>query len=306
LSASAGEQQHWQQAASATHQTIALAGDWRYVIEHEFGPISDSGIPGLLPNAGSPHALYDNLVAPLVPFGLCGVLWYQGESNAAQPMEYRTRFRMMIRDWRRAWGRELPFLFVQLAGYLPAKSPGFIPDWPRLREAQALALAEPKTAMAVAIDIGNAVDIHPINKLDVGKRLALAAEKLVYGRAVVACGPAFESMTVRGQQARVRFAHSDGGLVAASLFDATGFPVPGATPTDAKTELAVTGFEIAGADREFHSADATIDGDSAVVSSPKVAKPVAVRYAWGDCPACNLYNLAKPPLPAAPFRTDEW
>ena len=283
-------------------EKVMLAGEWRYVIEHDFGPIWDSGIPGLVPNMSSPHALYDNLVAPLAPFGLCGVLWYQGESNAGQPIEYRTRFRMMIRDWRRAWGRELPFLFVQLAGYLPAKNPGNLPDWPRLREAQTLALAEPKTAMAVAIDIGNAIDIHPTNKRDVGRRLALAAEKMVYGRAVIASGPMFESMKVRGPQACVRFANCDGGLIAANLFDETGQPVAAAKDTTAKIPL--TGFEIAGADREFHVADATIDGDSVVVSSPKVAQPVAVRYAWADCPACNLYNSAK--LPAVPFRTDEW
>jgi len=235
-----------------------------------------------------PASLYNGMIAPLVPYGLRGMLWYQGESNAGSAGTYAQRFPAMIRQWRKQWGQgDVPFLFVQLPNFRkPQTEPSQDADaWPWLREAQAAALRLPAIGMAVAIDIGDAADIHPKNKLDVGRRLALAAMQTAYGKDVVGCGPLYESMKVEGHGVRVRFAHTGGGLAARG-----GGPLKG--------------FAVAGADHKFVWADAAIDGDSVVVRSAEVAEPVAVRYAWADNPVCNLVNAEG--LPAAPFRTDPW
>ena len=235
-----------------------------------------------------PSALYNGMIAPLVPYGLRGMLWYQGESNAGSAATYAPRFQAMIGDWRKRWGEgDVPFLFVQLANFrAPQSAPSQDADtWPWLREAQAAALRLPATGMAVTIDIGDASNIHPTNKLDVGRRLALAAMKTTYGKDVVACGPLYESMAVEDGRIRLRFTHTGGGLAARG-----GGPLKG--------------FAVAGADHKFVWADAAIDGDSVVVRSAEVAEPVAVRYAWADNPVCNLVNAEG--LPAAPFRTDPW
>jgi sialate O-acetylesterase len=267
---------------------IRLAGTWRCQVEHNFGKIVPLSVqqplgPG---NPNSPHILFDSMVRPLIPYAIRGAIWYQGESNAARPAEYRTLFPAMIRSWRDAWRQgEFPFLFVQLANYMqPAHEPQES-DWAELREAQTVALQLPHTGMAVAIDIGDAADIHPKNKQDVGKRLALNALQGVYGLAdVVPSGPLHAGASVEGNKIRVRFTHADGGLVAR-----------GGEPS---------GFAIAGADRKFVWAKAEIADDSVLVWSDEVPQPVAVRYGWANNPVCNLYNAAG--LPASPFRTDDW
>ena len=233
-----------------------------------------------------PSSLYNAMIAPLVPYGIQGAIWYQGESNADRAFQYRNLFRSMIVDWRQSWNEgNFPFLFVQLANFtdvLPDPGPS---AWAELREAQTMTLSLPNTGMAVIIDIGEAKDIHPRNKQDVGKRLALNALANTYGKKVLYSGPMYESMEVENGAIRVEFEHTDGGLTA-------------------KGGDTLKGFAIAGADRKYVWADAAIDGDEIVVSSDAVASPVAVRYAWAHNPVCNLYNAAG--LPASPFRTDDW
>ena len=233
-----------------------------------------------------PSVLFNAMIHPLIPFAIRGAIWYQGESNAGRAYQYRKLFPAMIQDWRRAWGQgDFPFLYVQLANFMKAQDQPGVSAWAELREAQTMTLALPNTAMAVTIDVGDAADIHPKNKQDVGKRLALAALARAYGRDIPYSGPLYQSMKVEGDSVRLRFQHVDGGLVA-----------QGGEP--------LRGFAIAGDDRNFVWADAKIDGNTIVVRSDKVARPVAVRYAWADNPVCNLFNKAG--LPASPFRTDDW
>ena len=227
------------------------------------------------------------MIGPLTSYAIKGVIWYQGESNAGRPAQYRKLFPAMIRDWRRAWGEgDFPFLFVQLANW-GIHYPQL--KFPELREAQLMTLSMPKTGMAVTIDIGDGSDIHPKNKQEVGYRLALAAQAIAYGRDVIYSGPIYESMSVESNKIRLRFKHVYGGLMAM----AKSWP--------AET---LTGFEIAGEDRQFVVGAAKIEDDTIVVRSEKVPHPVAARYAWGMNPSCNLYNQAG--LPASPFRTDDW
>ena len=234
----------------------------------------------------SPAGLYNGMVMPVVPYAIRGVIWYQGEGNAGRAYQYRTLFPAMIEDWRRAWGQgDFPFLFVQLANFQKRLAEPADSAWAELREAQLMSLKVPNTAMAVIIDTGEADNIHPKNKQDVGRRLALAAQATVYHQNVAYSGPVYDSMAVEDNKIRLRFQHVDGGLVA-------------------KGGDQLVGFAIAGEDRKFVWARASIEGDTIVVSSDQVAKPVAVRYAWADNPACNLFNQAD--LPASPFRTDQW
>jgi sialate O-acetylesterase len=233
--------------------------------------------------------IYNGMVHPVVPFAIKGVIWYQGESNAGRAEQYRTLFPALIADWRKQWGQgDFPFIWVQLANYNNRKPPATEPgdsEWAELREAQSMTLKVPNTAQAVIIDIGEANDIHPKNKHDVGKRLALAAERIAYGKNdVVHSGPVFDSMKIEGGAIRLKFRHADG--------------------LHAKDGSTVKGFAIAGEDRKFVWADAKVEGDAVVVSAKGVEKPVAVRYAWADNPECNLYNGAG--LPASPFRTDDF
>lgn len=232
-----------------------------------------------------PTALYNPMIAPIIGYTIRGTIWYQGESNVANAWRYRERFPAMIRSWRECWGQgDFPFLFVQLANYgdvlpEPAES-----EWAELREAQAMALSLPNTAMAVALDIGDAANIHPPNKQETARRLALAARAVAYGKKVVYQGPTYEAMSVEGSSIRVKFRNTEGRLIARGD--------------------RVTGFAIAGDDKKFVWADATIDGDIVIVSSKLIPNPVAVRYGWASNPRCNLYNSAD--LPASPFRTDDW
>jgi len=237
-------------------------------------------------NPHSPAGLYNAMIAPLIPYGIQGAIWYQGESNASRAYQYRSLFPTMIRSWRRTWGQgNFPFLFVQLANFKAVKDEPGESDWAELREAQLKTLAQPNTGMAVIIDIGEAKNIHPKNKQDVGKRLALWALGTTYGKKIVYSGPIYKSMQAAGKKIILKFDHVGGGLVA-------------------EGDGPLKGFAIAGEDKKFVWADAKIEGETIVVSSEAVAAPVAVRYAWADNPICNLYN--KEGLPASPFRTDDW
>lgn len=232
-----------------------------------------------------PSGLFNGRIAPLRKLPIRGVIWYQGETNSSRAWQYRKLFPLLIQDWRKTWGEDLPFYFVQLANFQkPPKEP-VSETWAELREAQALALELPNTGMAVAIDIGDEDDTHPPNKQDVGLRLAGLALSRTYGRKRVDEGPLYRDIKLDGERIRVGFSAVGGGLVARGG--------------------ALKQFAIAGDDRKFVWADAVIDGESVVVSSPQVPNPVAVRYAWANNPAgCNLYN--REGFPAAPFRSDDW
>ena len=243
-------------------------------------------------NVGTTTSLFNGMINPLIPFAIKGTIWYQGEANTYNGAEYGVLFPAMIRDWRERWGYDFPFLFVQLAGWENGAG-----RWAALREGQCKALALPNTGMAVAIDVGDRKDIHPKNKLPVVHRLALAAEHIAYGQKVVYQGPAYDSMKKEGNGLRVSFTNIGSGLVIG-----VPPPMPGQPAAPAPVEL--KGFEIAGTNRQWFAAKAVIDGATVLVSHDQVAEPVAVRYAWGDYPPCDLYN--KEGLPAVPFRTDNW
>jgi sialate O-acetylesterase len=234
-----------------------------------------------------PAGLYNAMVAPVLPFAIRGAIWYQGESNGGSGYLYRKLFPTLIKDWRAAWAEgDFPFLFIQLASFRDAQvRPSEAGSWPEVREAQTMTLALPKTAMAVTVDIGDAVDIHPKNKQEAGRRLALGALSVAYGRELLYSGPMYSSMSVEGDSIRLRFRDIGGGLVT-------------------KDGQPLKGFAVAGKDRRFAWAEARIDGDTVVVRSDKVPQPAAARYGWADNPVCNLCN--KEGLPASPFRTDDW
>jgi sialate O-acetylesterase len=226
--------------------------------------------------AGFPTALYNGMIAPIVPYSMKGVIWYQGESNAQKAKQYRTLFPAMIDDWRDKWKQgDFPFFFVQIA---PFKG-----QPPEIREAQLMTLGKVKnTAMAVTTDVGDANDIHPKNKQPVGQRLALAARALVYGEKIEYSGPLYDSMKVSGSSVELSFKHVGGGLVA--------------------KDGELKGFTIAGEDKKFVPAKAVIQGDKVIVTAEGVTAPKAARYGWLNVPDVNLYN--KEGLPASPFRTD--
>jgi sialate O-acetylesterase len=231
--------------------------------------------------AWAPAALYNGMIAPLTPFAIRGVIWYQGEANASpdRAFLYARLFQTMIRDWRNDWDEgDFPFLFVQIANW--NTEPGEL--WPEVRNAQRQALALKNTGMAVTIDIGDPNDIHPKNKQDVGLRLALAARAIAYDEKVEWSGPLYRGVTKEEHALRVWFDHADG--LAAKGGE-------------------VTGFEIAGADGKYSQADAKIEGASIVVSSSAVPTPVSVRYGWAANPNCNLVNRTG--LPASPFLAPE-
>jgi len=230
--------------------------------------------------------LHNGMIAPLVPYALRGALWYQGERNCRMGTQwlYRKLLPALIGGWRKAWGRDdLPFLYVQLPNWR-GHHRGVDDDWAVMRESMAKVLAVPGTGMAVAIDVGDSGNIHPKNKQAVGARLALAARAVAYGETLIHSGPLFESMAAKGGNLCLRFKHVGEGLVAKGG--------------------KLTGFTIAGADRKFVPAQAVIEGETVIVTSPEVMEPLAVRYGWANDPKCSLYNKAG--LPASPFRTDEW
>ena len=266
------------------NERISLAGNWHYAvgIDMEAPPATNFG-----PNV-FPSLLYNGMIKALTPFTLRGVIWYQGESNASRAYQYRTLFPLLIEDWRKQWDQpRMPFLFVQLANFMQPDRLPVNSEWAELREAQSMTLSLPYTGMAVAIDIGEADDIHPKNKQDVGKRLALAALNVSYGKDIVYSGPVYESMETTADRVYLTFSHTGSGLKARSKY---GY---------------LKGFAIAGPDQVFHWARAEIKDNRVVVYHPDVNNPVAVRYAWGNNPEdANLFNMEG--LPASPFRTDSW
>ena len=230
---------------------------------------------------GNVGGLFNGKIAPLIPYAIRGALWYQGEANSTPDKApyYEAQLKLLVTDWRKSWGHQFPFAWVQLPNF---GGPGR--DWPTVREGMRKTLALPGTGMAITIDIGEEKDIHPKNKQDVGRRLAAWALGTVYGRKVAISGPLPAGHQIRGHEVVLNFKHTDGGLNAKGG--------------------ALKGFTIAGADQQWKPAAARLEGDKVIASHPDVKQPVAVRYAWENWPTCNLYNGAG--LPASPFRTDDW
>jgi sialate O-acetylesterase len=273
---------------------ISLAGSWAFlpVAEYSYTKFYVYGARDeaftsrpsspLEASASTPTVLFDGMIEPLIPFGIKGVIWYQGESNTQEPQVYRKLFPLMIQDWRRSWNNpDLPFYFVQIApfNYGPTVNSQI------LRESQMLTLTVPHTGMVVTMDIGERENIHPANKKDVGERLARWALARNYGKAIPFSGPLYKSMAVDGNRIILSFAFAEKGLV---LNDDT----------------SGTNFQIAGVDRQFFRADVRVIGTRLIVSSTEVLSPVAVRYAWSNTAQATLFNAEG--LPASPFRTDDW
>lgn len=240
----------------------------------------------------APGNLYNAMIAPIVHYGIKGVIWYQGESNAnnlSDATMYKQLFPLMIKDWRNNWQQgDFPFLFVQIANFHPSAVTPSEGLWPWVREGQLNALSLPKTGMTVITDLGEGNNIHPKNKLDVALRLSLTAQRVAYGENLVFSGPILKSMKKDGNTIKLTFSNTGSGL-------ATGI-------TQQDTDL--KGFGIAGTDQQFVWAKAIIKGNEVIVSADGVTDPLAVRYNWADNPPGNLYN--KEGLPASPFRTDNW
>jgi sialate O-acetylesterase len=264
------------------NDTVDLKGAWQYKVGDVFIPRSGFGGGGIAAHL-QPDALYNAMVAPVINYTIKGFVWYQGESNSSRAAEYEKLQPALINDWRSKWKQdELPFLYVQLPGfmdynYIPSES-----QWAALRAAQLKSLSISKTAMAVAIDLGEWNDIHPDNKKTVGERLALAAFKIAYGENIIHSGPTYQSHAIEGNKIIISFSNTGSGLIT----------------NDGE---ALSEFAIAGADKKFVWAKAKIEGDKIIVWSDAVTNPVYVRYAWADNPVNpNLYN--KEGLPASPFQ----
>lgn len=262
---------------------IPLAGFWQYMASVPYDAKTMT-VPKHL-DINTVTALFNGMVNPLIPYGITGVTWYQGEANVGRAQQYEKLLPAMIQDWRSRFGvGDFPFLLVQLANFIP-QGDGSGTSWAALREAQLMTVKQvPNTALIVAMDIGDAHDIHPKNKQEVGRRLALAAEALTYKLPVEYSGPFYHGMQIKGNKIILTFTQVGGGLM-----------IKGD---------ALQGLTIAGKDQKFVPALAEIAGNTLVVSSPDIPNPVAVRYGWADNIACNLYNKAG--LPASPFRTDAW
>ncbi len=264
-------------------EKMDISGDWKFKISK--AKVGDVSVG---PNS-YPTLLYNGMINPIVPFAIKGAIWYQGESNTGRAKQYQRVFPDMIKDWRTHWNQgDFPFLFVSLANFTaPPNTPGES-DWAELREAQTKTLSLPNTGMALAIDIGEANDIHPKNKQEVGKRLALNALKVAYKKDIVYSGPMYSSAVFRDGKAYITFTETGSGLTAKDKY---GY---------------LKGFTIAGSNKKFEWAKADIiDNQTVVVYSEKIKDPVSVRYGWANNPDdVNLYNLEG--LPANPFRTDDW
>ncbi|MBC3766187.1 sialate O-acetylesterase [Neptunicella marina] len=270
------DQQMWLQIAE---NKIDLQGEWL------FSNTLEAPMPKVTRYNWLPGFLYNAMIYPVLPYAIKGVIWYQGENNVAQHQDYHAVFSALIKNWReRANDPGLPFLFVQLAAYLPHKALQPKSEWAYLRDAQKQTLALDNTGMAVTIDIGNQQDIHPRNKQDVGMRLWLQAQNIAYGLSTIASGPAYKAMHNQGNSIKLEFDFAEG--------------------LGSKDNTDIKGFIIAGEDRQFYPATARVENGYIVVNSNKVPNPVAVRYAWADYPEVNLVNTQG--LPAVPFRTDNW
>jgi sialate O-acetylesterase len=264
-------------------KVISLAGEWSFKIASVF-----QNSTGIGPNS-YPTLLFNAMVNPLIPYAIKGAIWYQGEANADRAYEYRRSFPLMITDWRNHWQEgDFPFYFVQLASFNAGNGTSeHGSSWAELREAQTLTLSLPNTGMAVVTDIGDANDIHPKNKQDVGKRLAAIALNNAYAHTMEFSGPMYQSMKIDGNKMTLTFSHTGDGL---TVKDKYGY---------------LKGFEVAGSDHHFHYAKAYIDGDKIIVYQEEVSSPIAVRYAWADdALEANLFN--KNGFPASSFRTDDW
>ncbi len=259
-------------------ENISLAGKWKFQVESVVSGVGVNEFPTLAYNA---------MINPLIPYSFRGVLWYQGESNSGRSYQYRTAFPLLINDWRKKWNNDFPFYFVQLATYETSGNSNNGDGWAELREAQSMTLKVAKTGMVVTTDIGNPKDVHPLNKQDVGKRLAAIALNDIFKKNMVSRSPSFKSMKVVGNKAIISFNNIGGGLMT----------------TNKNGE--VFGFEITGSDYVFYKANAVIKGNTVVVESDKVVTPLAVRFGWiGDASANNLFN--REGFPLDPFRTDDW
>lgn len=270
--------------ALSGNDRITLAGTWKYKVAMRLSDTPDLPV-NTAREANFPTFLYNAMIHPLLRVPIKGAIWYQGEANVARSLQYQTLLPLMIQDWRKAWGINFPFYIAQLANYQAVQTGPEESDWAELREAQLFTTRLENTGMAVLIDIGEAGDIHPKNKAEVGRRLALNALALTYGKDIPYSGPIYSSYKIEGSSVRIFFDHIEGGL---------------STPSGSSLE----GFYLAGADHVFHKAKAVIDGGTVVVSCPEVEFPTSVRYGWANNPVCNLYNGAG--LPASPFRTDSW
>lgn len=265
-------------------EKVSLSGQWKSKKDADYKLMP----PRPVNMYNEPHwstVLYNAMIHPLVPYAIRGVIWYQGCSNDSRAYQYRDLMKLMIADWREQWGYDFPFYITQLANFRRLQTKPVESAWAEVREAQAMAARTvPNTGMAVTIDIGDADDIHPRNKQEVGRRLALQALNKTYGMSVECSGPVYEGYEIDGDIIRIRFSSTAKGLV-----------VKGDR---------LEGFAVAGADRKFHWAEARIVGDCVEVQCKDVPRPLAVRYAWADNPLGNLYNTSG--LPAGPFRTDDW
>lgn len=266
-------------------QVISLEGNWQYNIGFSLPPLPVSSFTRM---HYQPASLFNAMIAPLIPYTIKGFAWYQGEANAGKAAEYTKLLSDLINDWRRRWKQDkLPFFIVQLANYMEIQKTPSEGGWAWIREAQ-LKVSETlaSTALAVTIDVGDANDIHPINKKEVGRRLAIAAGETAYAdKTVVGSGPAYKSMSKKDGKIVLSFTSIGGGLIA--------------------KDGVLNRFAIAENDKQFVWASAKIEGDKVIVWNDAITNPVAVRYAWASNPeGCNLYN--KDGLPASPFRTDNW
>lgn len=261
-------------------EKISLTGEWKYKKDLE------PAIPTIHNFHYYPTFLYNAMINPVVPYGLAGFIWYQGEANDSKAFDYRKLLPLMINDWRIRWQQGfLPFLWVQLPNYMKKDREPADGKWAVMRESQTKTLALPNTGMACIIELGETDNIHPTNKTDVGIRLAAVAQKLAYNMDVLSYGPVMTDYTLDGNEIRIQFTEIANGL----------------STSDGE---AITGFAVAGEDKKYYWADAKIVGDEIIVSAKEVENPVAVRYAWANNPDCNLVNSAG--LPALPFRTDNW
>lgn len=267
----------------ADGKRISLAGDWKYRIG-----LSLKGFPPApvspIQSSSYPTVLFNAMVKPWTAFPIKGVIWYQGEANVGRSEQYGDLFPALITDWRRQWRSNFPFYFVQLANFMESKKIQPNSEWAALREAQTKALKLDQVGMAVTIDIGLADDIHPKNKQEVGRHLALLALAGSYGKNVSSSAPVFQNYIIKGDKMELDFGQKQDGF---KIKDTT-----------------LKGFTIAGPDRVFYSAEAMVQNGKIIVSSPKVSVPLAARYGWADNPDCNLYG--ENGLPVAPFRTDCW
>jgi len=267
---------------SVGEHTVDLTGVWQYKVGEVYR--HDGPAIGGISLQNQPAALFDAMVAPITKYAIKGIVWYQGESNADKPEQYARLLPAFITDWRQQWQQgDLPFLYAQLPNFMEVNYSPSESQWALIREAQLQALQLPNTGMAVTIDLGEWNDIHPDNKKPVGDRLALAAEKIAYSDNVVFAGPTYQSFKIEGNKIVISFTNIGSGLISADGND-------------------LSQFAIAGEDKKFVWADASIENNTVVVSNERVTHPCFVRYAWADNPdGANLYN--KEGLPASPFRT---